>query len=74
MKVCVEGCFNAAHYMPVKGEVLLHGHTYKLVACVEGDVGKDSMVIDFLVLKDVVKEVIKPVSYTHLTLPTTERV
>ena len=64
MKVCVERCFNAAHYMPVRGEVLLHGHTYKLVACVKGDVGKDSMVIDFLVLKDVVKEVIKQFNYS----------
>lgn len=34
----------------------LHGHTYKLVVKVEGSRGKEDMVIDFIELKNIVKE------------------
>ena len=50
--------FDAAHYLPeYNGKCEhLHGHTYKLVVKVEGTPDKEGMVIDFLKLKEIVKE------------------
>lgn len=64
MKVCVTQYFNAAHYMPVEGEVLLHGHTFKLIICVSGPIGENSMVFDFIKLKKIVKNVISSFDYS----------
>lgn len=50
--------FDAAHYLPeYNGKCeKLHGHTYKLVVKVEGVPDHEGMVIDFIKLKNLVKE------------------
>ena len=58
MFVLKEFEFDAAHYLPeYNGKCeRLHGHTYKLVVKVEGTPDKEGMVIDFIRLKNIVKE------------------
>lgn len=50
--------FDAAHFLPhYHGKCEhLHGHTYKLVVKVEGEPDKEGMVIDFTLLKKIVRE------------------
>ncbi|MCD8199066.1 MAG: 6-carboxytetrahydropterin synthase QueD [Phascolarctobacterium sp.] len=50
--------FDAAHYLPsYNGKCeQLHGHTYKLLVRVEGTPDEEGMVIDFIKLKEIVKE------------------
>ena len=50
--------FDAAHYLPeYNGKCeKLHGHTYKLVVKIDGTPDKEGMVIDFVRLKEIVKE------------------
>jgi len=45
----------------------LHGHNYKIIITIEGDLKDDGMVIDFKIIKDIVKEkVIDILDHTHL--------
>ncbi len=58
MLVIKQFTFDAAHFVPSyhgKCEAL-HGHTYKLLVKVEGKRDEEGMVIDFAVLKRIVKE------------------
>ena len=50
--------FDAAHYLPeYHGKCeKLHGHTYKLVVKLEGMPDHEGMIIDFIKLKELVKE------------------
>lgn len=50
--------FDSAHYLPqYKGKCeALHGHTYKLVVKLEGYPAADGLVMDFVELKNIVKE------------------
>ncbi|MCD8174888.1 MAG: 6-carboxytetrahydropterin synthase QueD [Phascolarctobacterium sp.] len=50
--------FDAAHYLPsYNGKCeRLHGHTYRMFAKVEGIPDSEGMVIDFIKLKEIVKE------------------
>jgi len=53
-----EFTFDAAHYLTKyhgKCEAL-HGHTYKLQITVEGKRNEDDMVLDFALMKSIVKE------------------
>ena len=52
--------FDAAHYLPeYNGKCeKLHGHTYKLVVKIDGTPDKEGMVIDFVRLKEIVKEAV----------------
>jgi len=56
MRICREFYFDAAHSLPdYKGKCKqLHGHTYKLEVIVEGNIGKDGMLMDFNELKEIV--------------------
>ena len=58
MFVSKEFTFDAAHFLTkYHGKCeRLHGHTYKLRVTVEGPVGEDGMVMDFVELKRLVKE------------------
>ena len=71
MKIGVEGfTFDSAHYTGgSKSKCLnLHGHTFRLDVEVEGEVNPQTgMVIDFSLLKDVVKRVIA--DYDHRVIP-----
>lgn len=53
-----EFTFDAAHFLTkYHGKCEnLHGHTYRLRVTVEGPVGEDGMVMDFVRLKSIVKE------------------
>lgn len=50
--------FDAAHFLPhYHGKCEnLHGHTYKLVVKLEGQPDSEGMIMDFTVLKNIVKE------------------
>lgn len=68
---CVKGPYlSIAHYTPVKGTRLLHGHTYEIVVCVEGDV-KDGFLIDFIELRDIVENIVSNINYS-LVVPKDE--
>jgi len=65
--VGVEGfTFDSAHYTKgITSKCMnIHGHTFKLSVEVEGEINPETgMVVDFLVLKDIVKKVIS--EYDH---------
>jgi len=58
MQVTKEFRFDSAHYLPdYYGKCeRMHGHTYKLHVTVEGEVAENGLVIDFVILKKIVKE------------------
>ncbi len=58
MIIIKEFDFDAAHFLPeYNGKCeRLHGHTYKLVVKVEGTPDHEGMVIDFVKLKNIVKD------------------
>lgn len=58
MIIIKEFDFDAAHYLPAYNGKCerLHGHTYKLVVKVKGTPDAEGMVIDFIKLKNLVKE------------------
>ena len=67
--VTVSFTFEAAHCLPGhRGECArLHGHTYRLEVTVGGPVGPDGMVLDFGLLKQLVREtVIDRVDHRYL--------
>lgn len=58
MKVTKSFTFDAAHFLPnYYGKCeRMHGHTYQLEVTVEGPIGENGLVIDFVILKKMVKE------------------
>ncbi len=65
MRVCVDDVtFEASHYTPVNGTPQLHGHTFTLTLCAEGEPGKDFMVVDFMKLREIVEGVIERYRYS----------
>lgn len=50
--------FDSAHFLPnYYGKCeRMHGHTYRLKVVVEGPIGDNGLVIDFVILKKIVKE------------------
>lgn len=58
LTVTKEFTFDSAHFLTqYHGKCEnLHGHTYKLHVTVEGELDDESMVLDFIVLKNIVKE------------------
>ncbi len=45
----------------------LHGHNYKLIVSIEGDKKEDDMVMDFKIIKDIVKKkVLEKLDHAHL--------
>lgn len=76
-----EFTFSAAHQLThYHGKCeRLHGHNYRLAVTVKGDVAKNGLVIDFLILKSIVrKHVLDQVDHSHLNdlfeNPTAERI
>lgn len=69
MKVTREFTFAAAHHLTdYHGECERpHGHTYKLSITVEGPIGKDGLVVDFVALKKIVeKKILSKVDHRDL--------
>jgi len=58
MLVTKEFIFDSAHFLPnYYGKCeSMHGHTYRLRVTVDGKVGENGLVIDFVILKKIVKE------------------
>ena len=58
MLITKEFTFDAAHYLPnYYGKCEnLHGHTYRLQVTIKGPIAANGMVIDFVLLKHIVKE------------------
>lgn len=59
--------FDSAHFLPeYKGKCeALHGHTYKLVVKLDGDIASDGMIMDFVEFKNIVnKEVLDLLDHT----------
>jgi 6-pyruvoyl tetrahydropterin synthase/QueD family protein len=79
-KVVVEGGylrFGAAHFITMGGKCeRLHGHNYDVSASVEGPLGADSYVIDFVLLKHTLRDICEvldhrfllPLQNEHLTM------
>lgn len=61
--------FDAAHFLPnYYGKCeKLHGHTYNLHVTIEGELGENGLLIDFVILKKIVKErVLNQLDHSHL--------
>lgn len=58
LTVTKEFTFDAAHYLTeYHGKCEdLHGHTYKLQVTVSGELNSEGLVLDFIILKNIVKE------------------
>ena len=74
-----EFTFDAAHkIVDYQGKCEnLHGHTYKLIVTVQGELKRDGMVLDFSILKKIVEEnIISVLDHKYLNelfdKPTTE--
>lgn len=67
-----EHVFSAAHFITFDGDVCerLHGHNYRVWAEVEGDLDKNQYVVDFIALRDGLKEITSELDH-HVLLPTT---
>ena len=50
--------FSAAHFITYAGDICerLHGHNYRVQAELEGPLDENQYVIDFIVLRDTLKE------------------
>jgi 6-pyruvoyltetrahydropterin/6-carboxytetrahydropterin synthase len=58
VQVTKEFTFDSAHFLPdYYGKCeRMHGHTYRLQITVEGEVGENGLLIDFVILKKIVKK------------------
>ena len=62
--------FSACHFIPRHEKCSrLHGHSYIVRLRLEGDIGEEGMVMDFVVLKRKLKEIVEEVDHKTL-LPT----
>jgi 6-pyruvoyltetrahydropterin/6-carboxytetrahydropterin synthase len=70
MRITTEFHYDAAHRLPLLPDThkcsRLHGHTYRLLVTVEGDVGMDGFVIDFADVKHAVEPLIKQLDHYYL--------
>lgn len=69
MFITKEFTFDASHFLPkYHGKCEnLHGHTYRLAVTLEGEQSEDGLIIDFVILKEVVKtSVIDILDHHHL--------
>jgi 6-pyruvoyltetrahydropterin/6-carboxytetrahydropterin synthase len=61
--------FSACHFLPEHDKCCrLHGHNYGVHLCVDGDVGQDGIVFDFIVLKRAMRKVVSELDH-HVLLP-----
>ncbi len=63
--------FSAAHFITYDGDVCerLHGHNYRVTAEIHGQLDENQYVIDFIVLRDTLKEIVDQLDH-HVLLPT----
>lgn len=63
--------FSAAHFITFNGNICerLHGHNYRVFAEVYGPLDENQYVIDFIALRDTLKEITMELDH-HMLLPT----
>lgn len=63
--------FSAAHFITFNGNICerLHGHNYGVTAEIEGPLDENQYVVDFIALRDVLKEIVLELDHRVL-LPT----
>ena len=70
MKITTEFHYDAAHRLPNLPDThkcsRLHGHTYRLIVTVAGEVGMDGFVIDFADVKTAIEPLIKQLDHYYL--------
>lgn len=81
LTVTKEFTFDSAHFLTeYHGKCEnLHGHTYKLHVTVKGTLNEEGLVLDFIVLKNIVKEkILNKLDHTNLndrfSQPSTENI
>jgi 6-pyruvoyltetrahydropterin/6-carboxytetrahydropterin synthase len=64
--------FSAAHFITFNGNICerLHGHNYRVAAEVHGPLDENHYVVDFIALRDVLREIVGELDH-HVILPTT---
>ena len=64
--------FSAAHFITFNGNVCerLHGHNYRVAAEVHGPLDENHYVVDFIALRDRLREIVAELDH-HMLLPTT---
>ena len=73
-RVCLEKeylVFSAAHFITFNGNICerLHGHNYRVRATIEGPLDENHYVIDFIALRDALKQLCDELDH-HVLLPT----
>ena len=65
--------FSAAHFITFNGNICerLHGHNYRVFAEVYGPLDENQYVIDFIALRDTLKEITTELDH-HMLLPASE--
>lgn len=60
--------FSAAHFITFNGNICerLHGHNYQVTAEVEGPLDENQYVVDFIALRDVLKEIVLELDHRML--------
>jgi 6-pyruvoyltetrahydropterin/6-carboxytetrahydropterin synthase len=70
MRITTEFHYDSAHRLPLLPDThkcsRLHGHTYRLLVTLDGDVGMDGFVIDFSDVKAAVAPLIKQLDHQYL--------
>jgi 6-pyruvoyltetrahydropterin/6-carboxytetrahydropterin synthase len=72
MRIEVDGwfagiTFSAAHFIPSHEKCgRLHGHVYAIHAIIEGDIGEDGMVVDFLSIKKILRQLAEEMDHRVL--------
>src|SRR5437868_5510900 len=63
--------FSAAHFITFAGNICerLHGHNYRVAAEVEGPLDENHYVVDFIALRDALREIVAELDH-HVLLPT----
>jgi 6-pyruvoyltetrahydropterin/6-carboxytetrahydropterin synthase len=63
--------FSAAHFITFSGNICerLHGHNYCVAAEVEGPLDENHYVVDFVALRDTLREIVQELDH-HVLLPT----
>jgi 6-pyruvoyltetrahydropterin/6-carboxytetrahydropterin synthase len=72
VRLCKENLvFSAAHFITFNGNVCerLHGHNYRVAACVHGPLDENHYVIDFIALRDSLQAILLELDH-HMLLPT----
>ncbi|MGC9122655.1 MAG: 6-pyruvoyl trahydropterin synthase family protein [Thermoplasmata archaeon] len=75
MKIEIDGWqvnirFSSSHFIPYHGKCSrMHGHDYAIRMIIEGDLGEDFMLLDFVETKKILREIVDYLDH-HVLVPT----